>query len=340
MDSGGSAAQLPAEVARLLAANPQALCGIDPAARFAWAFARSTLLAWQYDQGSLSQVPGPPRPDPTPPSSSRCRAIAIERRGDCKQRAHVTTSDCAQVLQHRLPYPSSGRHFVQILPATRGTSSPGALLCTEDGNVSVWPDLADASAPPLQARVAGTVCAVAAAPSPGDGGFVAAFATTGGALHVLQVMDGSAWRGCTSHASHSRSLVAVEHVVQNRICAHTRLAYFLLRAVALPDDVVMKHPIQCSGPSGWRRGRVAAAAEPRAEAGSAAACQSDRSPGAVRPMGRARVRGQRRPFPAGRDCRAASPGASPAVRDHARRERAAPARALGIHSGLLAGARS
>jgi len=102
------------------------------------------------------------------------------------------------VLQHRLPYPTSGTHFVQILSATCGTSSPGALLCTEDGNVSVWPDLADASAPPLQARVAGTVCAVTAAPSPTDDGFVAAFATTDGALHLLQVVARSALLGCTS----------------------------------------------------------------------------------------------------------------------------------------------
>ena len=96
------------------------------------------------------------------------------------------------MLQHRLPYPTSGRHFVQILAAARDAASPGALLCTEDGNVSVWPDLADASAPPLQARVAGTVCAVAASPLPASGGFVAAFATADGGLHLLQVTPGLA----------------------------------------------------------------------------------------------------------------------------------------------------
>jgi len=71
MASGRSAAQLPAEVARLWAASPQALCGIDPAARFALTFARSTLLAWQYEQGSLAQAHSdtPSSPDPTPPSS-------------------------------------------------------------------------------------------------------------------------------------------------------------------------------------------------------------------------------------------------------------------------------
>ena len=56
--------------------------------------------------------------------------------------------------------------------------------------MSVWPDLADASAPPLQARVAGTVCAVAVAPSPDSGAFAAAFATTDGALHIMQVTPG------------------------------------------------------------------------------------------------------------------------------------------------------
>ena len=54
--------------------------------------------------------------------------------------------------------------------------------------MSVWPDLADASAPPLQARVAGSVCAVAAAPSPNSSGTVVAFATADGALHILQVL--------------------------------------------------------------------------------------------------------------------------------------------------------
>ena len=131
------------------------------------------------------------------------------------------------MLQHRLPYPTSGEHFVQILPATSGTAVPGALLCTEDGNVSVWPDLADASAPPLQARVAGTVCAVAAAPSPDDGGFVAAFATTDGALHLLQVIARSApgvheRRCCTAssslqcHCAHMHKVSAIS--TYNGVC--------------------------------------------------------------------------------------------------------------------------
>lgn len=65
------------------------------------------------------------------------------------------------MIQRRLPYPTPGKHFVQLL-ASGDSSRPGAVLSTEDGNVSVWPDLADAAAPPLQARIAGSVTAMAA----------------------------------------------------------------------------------------------------------------------------------------------------------------------------------
>ena len=56
MSPAMSSAQLPAEAARLMAANPQALTGIHASAQYAWHFARSTLIAWPYEQGSLSQV--------------------------------------------------------------------------------------------------------------------------------------------------------------------------------------------------------------------------------------------------------------------------------------------
>ena len=67
MSHGNSLAQIPVEAARLLADNPQALAGIHASAQYAWVFARSTLIAWPYEQGSLSQVDPMTTPPPPPP---------------------------------------------------------------------------------------------------------------------------------------------------------------------------------------------------------------------------------------------------------------------------------
>ena len=84
------------------------------------------------------------------------------------------------------------------------------LLCSEDGNLAVWPDFLSSDAVDTQ-RVPGTVTALAAAAT-ARGGFLAVAATSDGALHHIQGGAGPVSVRRLSHAAPAAPSQQVERM--------------------------------------------------------------------------------------------------------------------------------
>ena len=87
------------------------------------------------------------------------------------------------------------------------------LLCSEDGNLAIWPDWVASDAVDTQ-RVPGTVTALAAT---AHGAFLAVAATSDGALHRIECSAGQATvrrLGQAVQAGPSQQVRRTQHCVQ------------------------------------------------------------------------------------------------------------------------------
>ncbi|BDA43944.1 Nuclear pore complex protein NUP133 [Coccomyxa sp. Obi] len=85
----------------------------------------------------------------------------------------------AEVHVRTLPYSSTRRHFVSMA-LHESPARLSVVLCSDDGNLAMWPDFCGNNAVETQ-RLAGPITAAAAAPMPG-GAFVACAATAATAI--------------------------------------------------------------------------------------------------------------------------------------------------------------